>query len=193
MRKYLLATVAALAITTSANADTFNIFGTNGNGETISGTVDADVAFTTITSVDLHVTGIYAGDYSNSFFYPTNDSVGNTYLALQGPLVYLSFPGGPSLNDFQQEIYSSYLFNVAADMATYDPTIRGTDLICQAFVLAQRSAAMDHEVFIRNESFPAVATPAAVPGPIVGAGIPGILTMLGLFGYGRFRRNQLAG
>jgi hypothetical protein len=33
----------------------------------------------------------------------------------------------------------------------------------------------------------------AVPGPIVGAGLPGLVAALGWFGYGRFRRKKLAG
>ena len=33
-------------------------------------------------------------------------------------------------------------------------------------------------------------SPAAVPGPIVGAGLPGLLGALGLLGFNRFRRKQ---
>jgi hypothetical protein len=38
-----------------------------------------------------------------------------------------------------------------------------------------------------------IASIAPVPGPIVGAGFPGLVAMLGWLGYGRFRRKLAAG
>jgi hypothetical protein len=44
-----------------------------------------------------------------------------------------------------------------------------------------------------TETFTLAGGASPVPGPIVGAGLPGLVTLLGWFGYGRLRRKKLAG
>jgi hypothetical protein len=187
-RLILAVAVAAVAFSSVAKADLFNITGTSPLGVTVTGTVDADPLFTTITAVNLQYSN--SGSLFTSFVYPTLDNVGNTYLN-SGGNVYLSFAGGPTSSQIDAEIQASYATNVSLSLSTYDPSLCGTDLICQAIITQQRQSALDQSLAIYNNSYSATAI-AAVPGPIVGAGLPGLLGLLGFGGWNCWRHRKVA-
>jgi hypothetical protein len=153
----------------SAHAVTFDVTGSNLNGQTLTGTLDGDAALTDVTAVNLQVSGVadpltIVSSYASPVLGASNSTLTE--------LVYLSFAGGPSLSDVSQMIFNTYqsaLTNAQTGLAEC-----GTDTLCVIFENSQLARATVNY----DQSFAATAV-AAVPEPSTWA-----MMMLGFAGVG---------
>jgi hypothetical protein len=113
--------------TSPASAVIYNVTGSNVFGQTVSGTLEGDLALNTVTAVDL----VFSENFSlnpvtavdqNGFRYTTFDYLQSPpLLHVGGAVIYLSFAGGPSESDVYQKIFDTYQSNIDFMHATYNP------------------------------------------------------------------------
>jgi hypothetical protein len=157
-----------------AEAVTFNVIGANLSGSSITGTIEADPALTSITSVSLTVSG--SGPVPNGLrevltSFGTFLLPGAPVLAAESPnsriYVYLSFAGVPDLSAL-----------IAEHVATYDPSQCDTNTSCIAFVTAQRDAPFFTTLSIADAPLP--------------AGFPLFASAIGTYGFLAYRNRRIS-
>lgn len=176
----ILSAVALFAGCSFANASIYNVTGTSLDGDTLTGTIDANAGLTTIFSINLAVSELPNPLTSiQSYALPQLEAVNPGPDALPNPLpIYLSFAGGPSLADVNNSIKTDH------DAALNSLTSQLDQLIATNFfgVNATAIAATEAEIASANAtydaSFAATAV-AAVPEPATDA-----LMILGFLGLG---------
>ena len=186
--KYLVAASLLGLTISSANAVTFDVTGTDGYGDTLTGTMVGDAGLTYLTSINFNETG-QQNPFTTIFSY-------SPYVALVGNgsrnfWVSFSFAGGPTPSEALQMIDTTYSNGIANVQAAYDPTICGADPICQAIILSDQAAGLTLLATLRNYSLVASAvaeTPLPAALPLFASG----LGALGLLGWRRKRKAQAA-
>jgi len=149
----------------SASAVTFDVNGANIFGATLTGTIEGDATLTTVSAVDLLVSNI-----ANPFTVLQNyaapvlsaSNIDSSFIT-----VWLTFAGGPPTNSLA-DIQTSYNADTQNVLALFDPATCNGDLPCEAFVSAQRAAAIAQTDAIYATEFAATAVsetpvPAALP------------------------------
>jgi hypothetical protein len=180
----------------TGNDSSFNLFSSNVTGAFLN---DDDTTVTPYTAGQLRTLLMGLGDLGLSFgvAVDVNSTGAKSEVLTQFRLLDLDQPGTGPLG-------SLVLFDLPAPFAmpdirngngSADYLITGFNLSSAGILPGDRllfQASWDHAVD-GGESFYIVPVTSAVPGPIAGAGIPGLIAACGmLFGLHRRRRNRLA-
>jgi hypothetical protein len=165
---------------------------------------DNSAAFETVGSSSVYMDGVYSLA-SNQLLLVTRSQTGNgTLTSTALAAVTLSSDhwyrlGATFTNSGNGEIYYSGMFadlgplgtSGPISMASWDWTYQNADMSADASAFAAFSVLADGG-FARADNFN-VPTTRSVPGPVVGAGIPGLGTILvGIIGLLWHRRKQFA-
>jgi hypothetical protein len=166
--KHLAAAILAAAMVvayavTDARAVTFNVTGTNFSGDALTGTLEGDAALTTVTAINLVVSG--PG--------PIPD----------GPVTFLIDYVSPHL----QAVDPSNTLGLHIYLS--GPTPSEIDALILVTSCADSPPCADTLNLLRPSWFPAVATAAEVPLP---AALPLFATCLGFLGLLGWRRRRTA-
>jgi hypothetical protein len=169
----------------SASAAIYEFSGSNPFGQTIAGTIEG--ALPSVIGVDVGL--VHRTPLSD----PTVENYGgvNVSESFIGERLYLfiSYAGGPTEGELFQSRNNWYQHNLDVAYATYDPALCGGNVSCEAFITAQRSAAISASYDFYGKAYVVTATVQAVPEPSTWAMM--ILGFAGV-GYMTFRHKRRA-
>jgi hypothetical protein len=196
MKKLLLATTSLLALTTAGNAAIVGNVGDNPNSNT------GDFA-----SGALGVNGTGVGGFDDQVLFSLSGGPQHITIASATNV----FPGGNTTTDFITGFQAS-VFNFGPDnlpKTADDILVFGPDFATQGCVLQPNCQVLAGAGTLNNGLYYLdisgtgggtsgyggnIASFAAVPGPIVGAGLPGLIAACGgLFGMNFWRRRRRDG
>lgn len=185
----ILSAVALFAGCSFANASIYNVTGTSLDGDTLTGTIDANAGLTTISSINLVVSGLPNSPASiqltsiQSYALPLLEAVNPGSNALPYPVpIYLSFVGGPTIADVNSLITTDR-DAVVDPLESQLDTLIATNILGQnAPGIAAEETALRTAIFSANAFYDATFTAtavAAVPEPSTWA-----MMIVGFLGLG---------